>query len=379
MRPANRLLQGLTQLGRVTALGLASLAAQATTLGGCPVFPDNAIFNSPINATAQFPVHAQSSSWKTLIRSDGGASLRLHLDMGRNENPDRVDTYWGIPYNLVDGSAATTQWLPFSFQPTDPNDDMSGWPDESDCARPQSGGGHRLKRGCQAVATPLFPFPLPAAMKIEGGTCDMASGSGCPYNDRHLLVLESGACRLWESYYSYLGRQGWHHSGVAAWNLRSLAMRPDGWTSADAAGLPILPLLLRAEEANSGEITHALRVTFRNGVMRNQYVWPASHQAGYSPVQNIPFGALLRLRADFQIPANWNVQAKAIARAMQVHGLYVADNGSDFFVQGEPSALWKSSTFEQLQGALTLDRFDFVDLGSITGQPGFDPRSYRAR
>ena len=359
--------------------GLGATPATATTLGGCPVFPRTAIFNTPINDTAAFPVHAQSSAWRSLIRTDGGANLHLHLDLGRNEDPDQIDTYWGIPFNLVDGSPATTQWLPFSFQPTDANDDMAGWPDESDCARPKTGGGYKIKRGCQGVATPQFPFPLDGARKIEGGTCDMAAGDGCVYNDRHLLVLDSGSCRLWESYYTYLGREGWHHSGVSAWNLKSNAMRPDGWTSADAAGLPILPLLLRAEEADSGEITHALRVTFRNGVMRNQYVWPASHQAGYSPPQNIPFGALLRLRADFQIPASWNVQAKAMARAMQVYGLYVADNGSDLYVQGEPNARWKASTIEQLQGGLTLDQFDFVDLSSITSRPDFDPRSYRAR
>ena len=88
---------------------------------------------------------------------------------------------------------------------------------------------------------------------------------------------------------------------------------------------------------------------------------------------------MLRLRADFVIPPTWQLQARAIARALQVHGAYVADNGSDLFVQGEPSALWKSATFEQLQGALTLDQFEFVDLGPITGQPGFDAGSYRAR
>lgn len=367
------------RLALASSLGVALPLAQATTLAGCPMFPPQAIFNSAIDSTAGFPVHAQSEAWKRLIRADGGASLHLHLDMGRSENQDRPDTYWGIPFNIVDGTAASTEWLPFSFAPTDPNDDMAGWPDESDCARPDGSGGHKLRRGCDGVASPRFPFPLPDAMKIEGGTCDMSAGSGCPYNDRHLLVLETGRCRLWEGYYSYRGRNGWHHSGVAAWRLDRMAMRPAGWTSADAAGLPILPLLLRAEEASSGEITHALRVTFRNGVMRNQYVWPASHQAGLSAPQNIPFGALLRLRADFVIPPTWQVQARAIARALQVHGAYVADNGSDLFVQGEPSALWKSATFEQLQGALTLDQFEFVDLGPITGQPGFDAGSYRAR
>jgi hypothetical protein len=114
-------------------------------------------------------------------------------------------------------------------------------------------------------------------------------------------------------------------------------------------------------------------------VMTHHYLWPASHQAGLSNEANIPFGALLRLRADFVIPDSWTTQARAIAQAMKTYGVYVADNGSDFFVQGEPNAHWKSTTVSQLQGGLTLDRFDFVDLGTITQDPRFVPTSYRAQ
>jgi hypothetical protein len=314
----------------------------------------------------------------TKIRSDA-SSLRLHLDMGMSENAQAPDTYWGIPYNIVDGAPATTQWLPVSFTPTSGNDMETGWPDESDCAV-AAGAGYTIKTGCAGVAGARFPFPLDGAIRIEGGTCNMTVGA-CPYNDRHLLVWEkSGAnCRLWEAYYTYKGTLGWHASGVAAWDLRSMAMRPDGWTSSDAAGLPILPLLLRADEADSGEIKHALRVTLRSSVMASSYVWPASHEASNGAGSNIPFGALLRLRADFVIPATWNTQAKAIARAMQVYGVYVADNGSDLYVQGEPSSRWQQATFDQLQGGITLERFEFVDTGSITRNANFSGRSYRAQ
>jgi hypothetical protein len=364
----------------LSALGSPAAHAAGPQMGGCPVFPAAAIFNTPIDDVQRFPVHAQSAAWRTLVRADGGVNLHLHLDMGQSEDPQQVDTYWGIPTNLVDGTPGSTQWLPFSFKSTDPNDKSAGWPDESDCAVPLAdSSGYRIRQGCTGKQPRYFPFPLDAAMKIEGGVCHMEQGQGCDYNDRHLLVLESGQCRLWESYYAYKGRQGWHLSGVAAWNLKRMDMRPDGWTSADAAGLPILPLLLKADEADSGVIRHALRMTLRNGVMTHHYLWPASHQAGLSNEANIPFGALLRLRADFVIPDSWTTQARAIAQAMKTYGVYVADNGSDFFVQGEPNAHWKGATVSQLQGGLTLDRFDFVDLGTITQDPRFVPTSYRAQ
>lgn len=359
------------------SLAASLVTAEAATLGGCPMFPAAAIFNSPIHDTARFPVHASSQAWKSLVRPNGGAGFRLHLDMGMSEDP-AGGAYYGIPYNLLSGGATDTRWSRFSFLPTDANDDAVGWGDQSDCALRQADGSHRLRRGCDTVAAPRFPYPLADTIKVESGLCNPALGP-CPYADHHLLVVETGSCRLWEGYYTYQGRQGWHESSVAAWNLRSLAMRPDGWTSGDAAGLPILPLLLRAEEADSGVITHALRGTFRNGVMANRYDWPASHAAGLSDLSKIPFGALLRLRKDFVIPATWTTQAKAVARAMQVHGIYVADNGSDFFVQGEPSARWQEATFDQLQSGLTLDQFDFVDLGQVTRDPRFSPRSYRGR
>ncbi|TFY98231.1 hypothetical protein [Ramlibacter humi] len=153
-------------------------------------------------------------------------------------------------------------------------------------------------------------------------------------------------------------------------------LRPSGWTSGDAAGLPITPFLVKAAEADSGEIRHALRVTFRDAVLSNGFVWPARHGAGGSS-GSIPFGSVLRLRADFVIPANWTPQAKAIARAAKRYGLYVADIGSDFYVQGEPNVAWNEQTFRDL-GHIPLSAMEFVDMGAVTGDPRFDAGSMAA-
>lgn len=151
---------------------------------------------------------------------------------------------------------------------------------------------------------------------------------------------------------------------------------PAGWTSGDAAGLPIAPLLARASEAARGEIAHALRVTFRDAVLANTFVWPARHRAGNAG-GSIPFGALLRLKGNFAIPANWTAQAMALASAMQRYGLYVADIGSDLYVQGDPSASWSAGTIGQIQ-TLRMSDFEFVDIGSITRDSRFDADSFAA-
>jgi hypothetical protein len=175
-----------------------------------------------------------------------------------------------------------------------------------------------------------------------------------------VLVVEQGACRLWESYFTYKSAGGqWSAYSTAAWDLNSNAMRPDTWTSGDAAGLPIAPLLVRASEASAGEIPHALRVTFRDAVLANAHVWPARHRAGVT------------------IPSSWTVQARAIATAMQRHGLYAADIGSDLYVQGDPSVQWSGSTISQIQ-SLRMSDFEFVDLGAVTRDPRFDGSSFAA-
>ena len=324
------------------------------------MFPATAIFNTRIDDASRFPAHASSASWIASI----GAAVRLHADWGTNDNPAQPADYYGIPVNVVDGTAATTDWpvVAYDFGPSGVATDV-GWPDESDCATP-SGSGFALTRGCASVAASQrhFPFPLPALVKTEAGNCNDPAACG----DHHVLVVEQGACRLWEGYFSYRLSNQWYSLSTAAWDLHSLQLRPATWTSADAAGLPITPLLARASEASTGSVNHALRVTFRDGVLANTFDWPARHGAGGATSGGIPFGALLRLKADFVIPDTWTVQAKALATAMKRYGLYVADIGSNFYVQGDPSAAWDPQTITQLQ-TLPMSSMDFVNLGAVTG------------
>ena len=331
-------------------------------LGSCPSFPASAVFNTRIDDRARFPTHGSSNAWITAI----GATRALHADWGSTENPAAGD-YYGIPMNLLSASSAETDWPGLSFT-------ADGAPDESDCAV-ANGGGHDLVRNCQSrpAASLRFPMPRDAVIKLEGGSCNDPASCG----DRHVLVVEQGACRLWESYFTYKSTGGqWSallHRRVGPELQRDAARR---WTSGDAAGLPIAPLLVRASEAASGEIPHALRVTFRDAVLANTHVWPARHRAGNSS-GSIPFGSLLRLKSSFVIPANWSTQARAIATAMQRHGLYVADIGSDLYVQGDPSVSWSGPTVSQIQ-TLRMSDFEFVDLGSVTRDPRFDPNSFAA-
>ena len=357
-------LDGSTANYTITAI----VSATGPTIAGCPIFPTSAIFNSRIDDTTQFPIHASSATWKSLI----GTTRRLHLDWGTNENQNLHDTYWGIPYNVVDNINVTTNWPSVSYS--------DGWPDESDCAVPNGSGGYNIQRDCSATSNRHLPIPIDSQVKVEGGYCP--PGETCPDGDHHIIVVEKQTCLLWEVYYAgseagqTVNNGPWEMLCSAAWDLNSLTQRPNGWTSGDAAGFPILPLLVRVDEANSGEVKHAIRVTLRSSVMARSYVWPARHQAGQSG-GSIPFGALLRLRADFAIPSNWTIQAKAIATAMKQYGLYVSDNGSDMYIQGEPSAQWQETTWDQLQ-SIALSQFDFVSLNIITSRPGFNPDSLAA-
>jgi hypothetical protein len=338
-------------------------------LGACEAFPASAIFNTRIDDPARFPAHPNSAAWVAAV----GGERRFHADWGTSENAAQPGTYYGIPYNVV--AAGGTDWplVSFDFTPSGAST-QRGWPEESDCAV-ASGGGFTLTRGCDAVlaAQRRFPFPLAAQLKNEGGQCDDPATCG----DHHVLVVEQGACRLWEAYAGYRIGGQWYAMSTAAWDLRSLALRPAGWTSGDAAGLPITPLLARAAEASAGEVRHALRVTFQDGVLARGFTWPARHGAGGDTPGGIPFGSVLRLRADFTIPADWTVQARALATAMKRYGLYVADIGSHFYVQGEPSAGWDPRTIAQLQ-TIPMGQMEFVDLGAVTRDPRWSPDSMAA-
>ncbi len=341
-------------------------------LADCEMFPPTAIFNTRIDDTAKFPAHPNSNTWVALV----GAGVPFSTDWGVNDNPALASTYWGMPINVVDGSAATTQWpvVAFDFSASGASMEL-GYPDKSDCAV-IDGDGFGIARNCGAVPAGQrrFPFPLASRVLNENGQCGGPGDCG----DHHVLVVETGACRLWESYYAHNLSGQWYAMSTAAWDLNSLALRPADWASADAAGLPITPLLAKAAEASSGEIRHALRVNFRDAALALAVQWPARFAAGGDNPGAIPFGSLLRLKADFAIPDDWTPQAKALATAAKRYGLYVSDNGADFHVQGEPNSAWDIRTNAQMAN-IRMSDMEFVDLKAVTGDPRFSPDSMAAR
>ena len=329
-------------------------------LGSCPSFPSTAVFNTRIDDTTRFKALGASSTWI----GDIGSTVPLHADWGTSVDQTSSD-YYGIPINLLTAGAPETDWPSIAFE--------SGTaPDESDCAIANTSGGFDVVHDCTTKPASALRFPIPrdSVLKAEGGTCNDPNTCG----DRHVLIVEQGACRLWESYDTYRQGSQWTAYSTAAWTLTSNAMRPDNWTSGDAAGLPITPLLARASEASAGEIRHALRVTLRDSVLLYQHVWPARHHAGGSSGA-IPFGAVMRLKAGFVIPSNWSAQARALATAMQRYGLYVADIGTDMYVQGDPDSQWSSGTISQIQSLHASD-FEFVDMSPVTTDSRFDANSF---
>ena len=364
--------QALSQ-GKVSLMH--GIAEPTDKTPSCQMFPSTAIFNQRIDDLQRFPRHPKSDQWVARV----GRLRPFHADFGVYDNPRDHTRYYGIPINAIDGSALTTRWHAVSFDIVDPRGDSgqgNGVPSESDCAVPDAKqpNGMRIVRGCFPVARKdrRFPIPMDSSRRMEHGDCNDAKQCG----DRHLLVVETGACRLWESYFTYYVGGEWQVWSTAAWDLNSNDRRPDGWTSGDAAGLPISPLLARPDEASSGDIRHALRVTFRDGALEGKYVWPASHQAGAADPGQIPFGSLLRLSPNFVIPAHWTPQAKTLAKAMKQYGLYVADIGTDLYVQGEPSNKWEVSTIEQIQ-SLKMEQFEFVDMHKVTTDRRFKEDSYQ--
>jgi hypothetical protein len=197
------------------------------------------------------------------------------------------------------------------------------------------------------------PYPVPPDAPVEG-----AGESG----DRHVLVLQRGSCRLYELYSAARTTAGWDAASGAVFNLRSNALRPAGWTSADAAGLPIFPLLARYPEVRAGRIDHALRVT----VERTQrgYVHPATHFASSSSDAGLPpMGLRLRLNRGFGLAA-FHGQALVILRALKRYGLIVADNGSPWYITGAPDPRWNDEDLDQLK-RVPGSAFEVVRSGPI--------------
>jgi hypothetical protein len=186
------------------------------------------------------------------------------------------------------------------------------------------------------------PFPIPPGAPVEGG-----SGSD---GDRHVLVVDHDSCTLYELYRAFPERVGdihWNADSGARWNLRSTALRPDSWTSADAAGLPIFPGLVRYDETAAGRVDHAIRVTFES--TRDAWVHPASHCAGDTSDPDAPaMGTRLRLRPDYGL-GRFSGPARAIAVALKHYGMIVADNGSNWYLGGTSDRRWDDENLDQLK------------------------------
>jgi hypothetical protein len=201
-------------------------------------------------------------------------------------------------------------------------------------------------------------YPIPKGVHIEGGPHSTG--------DRHALLLNKSSCRLYELYDLRHTKRGWKAGSGATWSLGSDKLRPAGWTSADAAGLPIFPGLARWDEVSTGVIDHALR--FTAPVTRRAYVYPARHFASSSTGASLPpMGLRVRLKASVDL-AKFPPQARVVLKALQVYGMILADNGSPWYVSGAPNPHWSNDALHTLS-RLTGADFEVVDTSSLP-EPG---------
>jgi hypothetical protein len=277
---------------------------------GCSIFPADNVWHADVS---KLPVAAGSSALVTSI----GAGAAVHADFGAGT--------WdggpiGIPVTTVPAGQGTVR---VTFQ----------YGDESDPG----------------------PYPVPANAAVEGGP----SGTG----DRHVIIYDPAHCRDYELYDAHPTSGGsWQAGSGAIFDLRADRLRTAGWTSADAAGLPILAGLVRYDEVAAGHIDHAIRITVPRS--RDSYVWPARHAASEDSGATLPpMGLRLRLKASVSL-AGLPAQARVVARAMQQYGVIVADNGSPWYVSGEPDSRWNNDALHAL-GTLTGSDFEVVTTAGL--------------
>jgi len=302
----------LVALLAALAVGAAS-AAELSPLPkapGCPIFPATNVWNKPVDS---LPVASNSA---TLLRSIG---------LGTGLHPDFGSGLWdggpiGIPFTIVPG---TQKQVPVSFD----------YADESDPG----------------------PYPIPNGVAIEGGP----SSTG----DRHAVIVDKDHCKLYELYALYHNSNGtWRAGSGAIWDLTSNHLRPAGWTSADAAGLPILPGLVRYDEVKKGLIDHALRFTAPQ--TRRAYIYPARHYASDSTSTSLPpMGLRVRLKASYDI-SGFPRQARIVLQALKRYGMILADNGSPWFVSGAPNPNWDNDALHTLARVTGAD-LEVVDTSTL--------------
>jgi hypothetical protein len=294
------------------AVALVGAGCQAALPGApsCPVTPADSYWHANVTGLS---VSSHSSAY---ITTEGGAK-GMHADFGSG-------TYQGgpigIPYTTVPGTQAKVK-VTFDIA------------DESDPG----------------------PYPIPADAPIEGGP----NSTG----DRHVIVVDKDHCQLYEMWDSHPLTDGsWHAGSGATWSLTSDAMRPSTWTSADAAGLPILPGLVRYEEVSSGWVGHAIRMTVPTTA--KSFIWPARHQAGSTTSASAPpMGTWLRLKTSVD-PNTFPASVRPIIVALQHYGAIIADNGSAWYISGAPDSRWSNDDLHTL-GRITGNDFQVVDASSL--------------
>ncbi|HTI32708.1 MAG TPA: hypothetical protein VL422_03460 [Miltoncostaea sp.] len=294
----------LTALVAVVAAALAAVASGAGTVPGaprCTVLPADNVWNARVDG---LPVAADS------------AQLVASIGLGSGLHPDFSDQgRYGIPFNVVTKRTPRSR-VRFEYA------------DESD----------------------RVAYPIPSRPRIEGG------------GDRHLLMIDRDACRLYELFAARRTGGRWSAGSGAVYDLRSNRLRPAGWTSADAAGLPIFPGLARFDEVRRGAITHALRFTAPR--TRSAYVYPARHAAGAGNDPSLPpMGLRVRLKASVSL-AGFGPQARTVLTALKRYGMILADNGSPWYVSGAPNAGWDDDDLHGL-GRITGSDFEVVDTRGL--------------
>ncbi len=288
-----------------------SYNAQANS---CDIFPQSNIWNTKITNA---PVHKESLIWLNAI----GKGVKVHPDFGSKRFNKHAA---GIPVNYTNKN---TKRYPILFR----------YKKESD----------------------LVDYPIPTYVKMEGGIASK--------NDRHIISLDTDECILYELFNVYRRNSGvWTAGSGAIFDLNSNNLRPDKWTSADAAGLPIYPGLVRYDEIKLGAINHALRFTLPT--TNREYLWPARHFASRHNNPNLPpMGMRLRLKQNVDI-SNFSPQAKIIATALKTYGMILADNGGSMFISGEPNKNWNNWGLKDLK-KLISDNFEVVDTDSLRVHP----------
>jgi hypothetical protein len=277
----------------------------------CQIFPADNYWHADIRS---LPVNSHSAQWMSAM---GSATRNLHPDFGPSDGAQAVP--YGIPITIAKAGHAR---VPVTFQYADESDKLA--------------------------------YPLGADTLIEGG----ANSGG----DQHAIVVTADTCELFETWDTSNTTSGWTAGSGAHWVLSSDALRPNTWTSADAAGLPILPGLLRYAEVASGHVDHAIR--FTTNTTDDSYLWPARHAASSNHNANLPpMGARFRLKSTFNI-ATFSAQAQVVLRAMQTYGLVLADNGSPWYFQGDASTGWPDVLIEQLKN-IPANAFEAVDTSGL--------------